>query len=139
MRLFQPLISALIAVSTLAPLFAQDPPRPTYQFMRYDEDWSVLSDRSRRSDWLDSLKFISFGAPGWYVTFGGEIRESWSCSMNRDLTLDRQTKPDTFCSAICFPQTFILALASASLPNYQAASRKAEKAADGRRSFGSAS
>jgi hypothetical protein len=72
MRLFQPLISALIAVSTLGPLFAQDPPRPAYQFMRYDEDWSVLSDRSRRSDWLDPVKYISFGAPGWYVTFGGE-------------------------------------------------------------------
>jgi hypothetical protein len=101
--------------------------------MRYDEDWSVLSDRSRRSDWLDPLKFISFGAPGWYVTFGGEIRESSSCSVNRDLALDRQTKPYTFCSAICFPQTFILALASASLPNYKAPSRKAEKAAHGRR------
>jgi hypothetical protein len=65
--------------------------------------------------------------------------KSLSCSINRDLALDRQTKPHTFCSAICFPQTFILALASASLPNYKAPSRKAEKGADGRRSFGSAS
>ena len=73
MRLFQPLISALIAVSTLTPLFAQDPPRPAYQFMRYDEDWSVLSDRSRRSDWLDPLKFISFAAPGWYVNCRRQI------------------------------------------------------------------
>jgi len=77
MRLFQPLISALIAVSTLAPMYAQDPPRPVYQFMRYEEDWSALSDPSRRSDWLDPLKYISFGAPGWYFTFGGEIREKF--------------------------------------------------------------
>jgi hypothetical protein len=53
MKLIPLLISASIAVGALTPLFAYDPPRPAYQFMRYDEDWSALSDPSRRSDWLD--------------------------------------------------------------------------------------
>jgi len=77
MKLIPLLVSASIAVGALTPLFAQDPPRPAYQFMRYDEDWSALSDPARRSDWLDPLKYISFGPPGWYVTFGGEIREKF--------------------------------------------------------------
>ncbi len=49
--------------------------RPGYQPFRYDEDWSYLADGSKRSDWLDSLKYISLGRSGWFVTLGGEIRE----------------------------------------------------------------
>jgi hypothetical protein len=51
--------------------------RPTFQPFRYDEDWSVFADGSRRSDWLDSLKYIPLGRPGWFVTLGGEIRERY--------------------------------------------------------------
>lgn len=50
---------------------------PAYQLMRYEEDWSTLSDPSHRSDWLDPLKYISLGRTGWYMTLGGEIREKF--------------------------------------------------------------
>ena len=68
-----------IALSTGTPrrAFAQDPPRPEYRLMRYDEDWSPLADSSRRSDWLDNLKYIPLGSPGWFFTLGGEIREKF--------------------------------------------------------------
>jgi len=49
--------------------------RPIYQLFRYDEDWSLLADPSQRSDWLDPIKYVPLGRPGWFVTLGGEIRE----------------------------------------------------------------
>lgn len=51
--------------------------RPAYQLMRYEENWSLLSDTSQRSDWLDGLKYVSLGRAGWYLTLGGEIREKF--------------------------------------------------------------
>jgi hypothetical protein len=51
--------------------------RPAYQLLRYDEDWSSLSDSVHRTDWLDALKYISLGRAGWYVTLGGELREKF--------------------------------------------------------------
>lgn len=54
-----------------------DGDRPAYQMMRYDENWSTFSDKSRRSDWLDALKYIPLGPSGWYVTIGGEMREKF--------------------------------------------------------------
>src|SRR5579872_3039817 len=70
------LLLAVTAIAIVAPARAQDG-RPAYQMMRYDENWSVLADSSRRSDWLDGLKFIPLGGPGWYLTIGGEIREKF--------------------------------------------------------------
>jgi len=69
-------IPALAALQILMPALADDG-HPAYQLMRYDEDWSPLADSSRRSERLDSLKYISLGPPGWYVTIGGEIREKF--------------------------------------------------------------
>ena len=48
--------------------------RPAYLQLRYDEDWSFLGDKSKRSDWLDPIKYVSLGREGWYVTVGGEVR-----------------------------------------------------------------
>jgi len=66
----------MLAVCTVGPASAQDQ-RPAYQLMRYEENWYLLSDPSNRSDWLDPLKYISLGRPGWFVTLGGEIREKF--------------------------------------------------------------
>jgi len=68
------LILGVLLLAVLA--FAQEQ-RPTFQLMRYDEDWSSLADPSRRRDWLDVLKYISLGRDGWYATIGGEIREKF--------------------------------------------------------------
>src|SRR5262245_55766100 len=49
----------------------------TYQPLRYGEDWSYLSDQTKRSEDLDRLKYIPLGTsdePGWYLSLGGEAR-----------------------------------------------------------------
>ena len=48
--------------------------RPTFQTLRYNEDWSFLHDPSRRTDWLDPVKFIPLDGTNVYVSFGGEAR-----------------------------------------------------------------
>src|SRR5262245_50328257 len=48
--------------------------RPAYLQLRYNEDWSFLRDKSKRSDPLDRIKHIPLGREGWYVTVGGEGR-----------------------------------------------------------------
>lgn len=73
---FKRLLISGLALNLVARLFAQNQP-PAYQLMRYDEDWSSLSDPLKRSEWLDSLKYISLGRLGWYLTLGGEIREKF--------------------------------------------------------------
>src|SRR5256884_7154960 len=52
-------------------------PPPSKQ-LRYDENYAYLRDTSRRTDWLDSIKFIPLNTNGdWYLTPGGEIRERY--------------------------------------------------------------
>lgn len=40
-------------------------PRPSFHPFRYHEDWSPLADASTHTDWLDPVKYISLGKPGW--------------------------------------------------------------------------
>jgi hypothetical protein len=42
--------------------------------MRYEENWNYLEDKSRRSEWLDRLKYISLDKRDWYLSLGGEAR-----------------------------------------------------------------
>jgi hypothetical protein len=63
---------ALVVLAAVA--FAQEN-RPAFQPFRYDENWSFLADGSRRTDWLDRLKYIPLGPSGWFVSLGGELRE----------------------------------------------------------------
>jgi len=50
--------------------------RPAYDPERYDEDWSLLRDPTKRSDFFDPIKWIPLGKNGsWFVTLGGELRE----------------------------------------------------------------
>src|SRR5262245_65981118 len=57
------------------PVAASSPPSPPlFQPLRYDEDWSYLGDESRRSEWLDRLKYIPLNERGWYLSLGGEAR-----------------------------------------------------------------
>lgn len=52
---------------------AQEP--PAYQLQRHEEDWSVMRDKSRMTDWSDRLKYIPFGSrEDWYMSIGGELR-----------------------------------------------------------------
>lgn len=70
-------LAALLLLSCVE-LRAQAPtptPAPAqYQQQRYDEDWSYLSDETRRTETLDRLKYIPLNHRGWYVSLGGEAR-----------------------------------------------------------------
>jgi hypothetical protein len=47
-------------------------PRPQYQSLRYEEDWSALRDSSLRTDAWDSLKYLPLNEDGWYLSLGGD-------------------------------------------------------------------
>jgi hypothetical protein len=51
--------------------------RPTIQFNRWQEDWSVLADPDLRTEPLDSLKYIPLSSvdPQSYASLGGGLRE----------------------------------------------------------------
>lgn len=55
-------------------LHAQQPVVRAYSTNTADEDWSFLTDRSRKNDFWDPLKYISLGSEGRYLTLSSEIR-----------------------------------------------------------------
>jgi len=52
-------------------------PPPTFKVLRFDEDYSYLTNAANRGDFFDPIKYIPFrhDNPFWYVGFGGEIRQ----------------------------------------------------------------
>jgi len=54
---------------------ANSPSPPGYKTVRYDEDYSYLGDPTRRTDFLDRVKYVPLNKSGsWYASFGGEAR-----------------------------------------------------------------
>jgi len=49
---------------------------PAYEPLRYEENYSCLSNAVNRTDLLDPIKYIPLraGDPSWYLTVGGEFR-----------------------------------------------------------------
>jgi hypothetical protein len=54
-------------------------PDRSYMLLRSDEDWSLLCDKKLRIDFWDPIKCIPLRKTdkNWFVTFGGEARETW--------------------------------------------------------------
>src|SRR5713101_6267617 len=52
-------------------------PPPAYKLLRFDEDYSCLTNPANHADWFDPIKYVPLRAddPYWYLTFGGEVRE----------------------------------------------------------------
>src|SRR5690349_17500680 len=50
---------------------------PAYKMLRFDEDYSCLTNPANHTDWFDPVKYIPLRAdnPSWYLSFGGELRE----------------------------------------------------------------
>src|SRR5258705_13929176 len=50
---------------------------PAYKMLRFDEDYSCLTNQANRTDLFDPVKYIPFRKddPLWYLSFGGELRE----------------------------------------------------------------
>jgi hypothetical protein len=59
-------------------------PPPSYKILRFDENYSSLSNASNRCDWADPVKYIPLWTnhPSWYVTLGGELRERFEAYHN---------------------------------------------------------
>jgi hypothetical protein len=57
---------------------------PAYKILRFDENYSCLSNPTNRTDWLDPIKYIPLRTndPAWYVTLGGELRERFEGNYN---------------------------------------------------------
>ncbi len=62
--------------------------RPMYPLLRYDEDWSFLSDASKHNDFWDPIKFVPFTQDdSVFVSFGGELRETYERFHNTNFGL----------------------------------------------------
>src|ERR1700756_2357206 len=50
---------------------------PAYKTLRFDEDYSSLTNQDNRTDLFDPIKYIPLRKddPLWYLSFGGELRE----------------------------------------------------------------
>jgi Alginate export len=65
-------------------------PRPEYELLRDEEDWSFLADRSRWTDVWDPVKFIPFDWPSVsYLSLGGEARQQYERFANEEWGSER--------------------------------------------------
>ena len=63
----------------------------TYQLPHYEEDWSGIRDASHSATSLDAIKYVAFGENrASYVSFGGEIRETYERFHNPNFGLQPQ-------------------------------------------------
>src|ERR1700683_5572879 len=78
MRCFAFWVALFLALPLCAQVQDESPaPVRTYNLLRENDDWSFLADPSLRSDFWDSIKYISLGCEACYVSLGGEIREAF--------------------------------------------------------------
>ncbi len=71
--IFSVLVMATICAVKIAAQTPQPSP-PPYQSLRFEEDYSYLKDKARRTESLDKLKYIPLGKENWYLSLGGEAR-----------------------------------------------------------------
>lgn len=65
----------LVALATLARPTVSATDRPGFATLRYDEDWSFLSEPDRRTHLFDAIKFIRLWESGEsFLSLGGEAR-----------------------------------------------------------------
>jgi hypothetical protein len=59
-------------------------PPPSYKMLRFEEDFSSLSNAANRTDWFDPVKYIPLRTndASWYLTLGGEVRERFEGNFN---------------------------------------------------------
>jgi hypothetical protein len=65
--------------------------RPILQPLRYDEDWSLLSEANCKKELLDQIKYLPLGRQEWYLSVGGEIRYKYENYENSGFGSDPET------------------------------------------------
>lgn len=76
---------AVIAITSAPAWAADNPERPPYNLSRYKEDYTFLRDPSRRTDYMDPLKFIPLDKQGnVYFSIGGETRQHFEYIRNEN-------------------------------------------------------
>jgi len=75
-------LAVLVFLHAGFPCLADDA-RPGFKSLRYDEDYSFLSDPARRTDWWDPIKYIPVaqGRAG-FLSLGGDLRERFETYRN---------------------------------------------------------
>jgi Alginate export len=82
--------SLLLPVAFARAAASEQPARvPAYDTLRFNEDYSFLSDPDQRVDLFDELKYVplSRSDPAWYLSLGGELRERIEAISNPDFGL----------------------------------------------------
>src|SRR5260221_11936644 len=72
-------VPAMVAAQQLTPGAEIPLTPPGLQMLRFDEDYSYLTNQANRTDLFDPVKYIPLRQddPLWYATIGGELRERY--------------------------------------------------------------
>src|SRR6266481_2544338 len=72
-------VPAMVAAQQLTPDAEIPLTPPGFKMLRFDEDYSCLTNPASRTDLIDPVKYIPLRQddPLWYLTFGGELRERY--------------------------------------------------------------
>lgn len=90
------LLMICLPVAPSAAQVGQSANPPVYRLPSFDEDWSSLRGAANHQDFWDPLKFIAFSNDGkTYLSFGGEIRETYERFHNTNFGLSPQD-PDGY-------------------------------------------
>src|SRR6266699_5729619 len=73
------ILPAMVAAQQLTPGAEIPLTPPGYKMLRFDENYSYLTNQANRTDLFDPVKYIPLrrNDPLWYATIGGELRERY--------------------------------------------------------------
>src|SRR5260221_7014474 len=73
----QVILPAIATAQQMIPVAEIPLTPPAYKMLRFDENYSYLTNQANRTDLSDPVKYIPLRQddPLWYVSFGGEFRE----------------------------------------------------------------
>jgi len=75
---------------------------PAYKILRFDENYSCLSNSALRTNFFDPIKYIPLRTndPAWYLTLGGEVRERFEGHYDPNFGIGGDGPIPTGCNAL---------------------------------------
>src|SRR5579862_5876279 len=72
-------VPAMVAAQQLTPDAEIPLTPPGFKMLRFDEDYSSLTNPANRTDFVDPAKYVPLRQdhPLWYLSIGGELRERY--------------------------------------------------------------